>query len=183
MEFLGNSLNQPVNFYTKNTGNTINMAIDTDNRPVSANIFAPEFVTEKTLNSSNKKLKRRRKDKRLNTLDFEYLPDESEETETEEKQEQVDNFFIEPKKNSFGENFKKAAEHFISSTPLINYFFMKEKKSKIEKTVETLSGINRNVDELMNTAVPYGESAKVYSDIANNLTTAANIIGKTNNKL
>jgi 6-pyruvoyl-tetrahydropterin synthase len=159
------------------------MAIDTDNLPINANIFAPEFITEKIQNNTKKTLKKRRKNKRLNTLDSEYLPDEAEETENENKQENIDNFFIENKKNSLAENLKKAIEHFISSTPLINYFFMKERKTKIEKTVETLAGINQNVDELMNTAVPYGEAAKVYRDIAYNLTTAANIIGKTSNKL
>ena len=60
MEISGNSLNQPVNFYTKNTGNTINMAIDSDNRLYpNNNIFAPEFgaITNPKQQTTQKKKK------------------------------------------------------------------------------------------------------------------------------
>ena len=38
----------------------------------------------------------------------------------------------------------------------------------------------QNADELMNLSVPYGENGKVYQNIAQNLTDAANVIGKAN---
>ena len=179
MEF--SSLNQPVNFYTKNMGNNINTIIETDNRPVSNNIFAPELSAQKSAPVSVP-VKKKRRNKRLNTLDSEYLPDEAPE-ETEDKTEDNDNIFLDKKENNFRENAKKAIEQFIISTPLINYHYMKQKKQTIQKAVEKLTDINQNVDELMNTAMPYGEEAKIYKDIAANLTTAANLFGKTNKKI
>ncbi len=60
---------------------------------------------------------------------------------------------------------------------------MKKKKENLQKAVETLNDINQNVDDLLNTAVPYGEAANVYTDIAKNLTNAANIMGKANKQI
>ena len=68
MEISGNSINQPVNFYTKNTGNTINMAITDASRALEAGITPPEFVL-KEKNVTLPKRKRRKGNKRLNTLD------------------------------------------------------------------------------------------------------------------
>ena len=65
----------------------------------------------------------------------------------------------------------------------MNYFFLKQKKQRIQKTVESLNDITQNVDELMNTTVPYGEETNLYHDIARNLTNAANIIGKANKEM
>ncbi len=173
MEIAGNSLNQPVNFYTKNTGNTINMAINDDNRLNLPNIFAPEFGSKEKVTAVTTPAKRRKsKNKRLNTMDTEYLPDE-----TEEPQEKTDNIFTQTKKDSAADRIRKSIENIIITTPLINYFFLKEKQQEIEKTVNKLNDINQNVDDLLNTAVPFGEENTVYSDIAKNLTNAANIIG------
>ena len=178
MEISGNS--QPVGFYTKNTGNTINMAINEDNSLYPRNIFAPEFMTE-TIKKNASLPKKRRKSKRLNTLDSDYLPDEVE--EVTETKEDSNNFFVKEETNTINKNIQKAWEHFLTSTPLINYFFMQRKKNNIQKAVETLNNISQNVDELLNTAVPYGEAATVYTDVAKNLTDAANIIGKTNKEV
>ncbi|MBQ9245021.1 hypothetical protein IJ182_01995 [bacterium] len=180
MEFAANSINQPVNFYTKNTGNTINMAVNGENKLYSENIFAPEFATKKNIKDSTKPT-RKRKTKRLNTLDTEYLPDEAIEQEPQEIPK--DNIFMPQEENKFIKNFKKSMENFYTSTPLVNYFFMKKKKQKIEKTVEKLSDINQNVDDLMNTAIPYGEASNVYGDIAKNLTNAANMLGQAKKDL
>ena len=57
---------------------------------------------------------------------------------------------------------------------------MKEKTKKIQETVQTLNDISQNVDDLMNTTVPYGEQDALYTDIAKNLTNAAGILGKAN---
>lgn len=180
MEILSNSLNQPVNFYNKNTGNSINMAINEEN-VYGQNFFASEISGKETPKFSTKPIKKPRKSKRLNTIDTDYLPDE---TSTSLKAEQAaGNFFVENEKPTIGSKLKRAIEHFFSSTPVINYFFLKQKTKKIQKTVETLNGISQNVDDLMNTTVPYGEETNLYNDIAKNLNDAANLLGKANREL
>ncbi len=180
MEISGNSINQPVNFYPKNTGNTINMAIEGENHLYQSNIFAPEFVAMQNKKNVTIPIRKKRKSKRLNTMDTDYLPDE---TVEETEREKADNFFITEERKPIKENFKKTVEHFLTTTPLINYFFLKSKHNRIQKTVETLSDISQNVDELLNSAVPYGEEKTVYQDIARNLTDAANLLGKANKEL
>ena len=180
MEISSNSINQPVNFYTKNTGNTINMAIDEDNRILNGNIFASELGITST-KPINKPSKRKRKNKRLNTYDTDYLPDEAEEPEIKEAEK--DNFFISSQAENIINKTKKRLYYIVSITPLINYFILRNKTNKIKKTVEKLTEINQDVDELLNTKVPYGEESKLYTDIAENLTNAANIIGKANRNI
>ncbi len=174
MEISGNSFNKPVSFYSKNTENNINTLVESENNLYRANIFAPEFQkkAEKTLTLPFRK---KRKNKRLNTIDTDYLPDETEETEIK-----ADNIFLENEQNLIMKNLKKTYEYFITSIPLINYFFLKEKQQKIKKTVEKLSDISQNMDELLNTASPYGEEEAMYENIAENLTTAATIIVEEN---
>ncbi len=181
MEISSNSINQPVNFYTKNTGNTINMAIDEDNRILNGNIFAAEFGKKSVTEPINKPAKKRRKNKRLNTYDTDYLPDEPQEDDNKEVEKE--NFFIISKEKNLSEKLKHGIFHIISITPVINYFILKNKTKKIKKTVEELTDINQNVDEMLNTKVPFGEETNLYTDIAKNLTTAANIIGKANKSL
>lgn len=181
MEISSNNINQPVSFYTKNTGNTINMAIDNENYLYQSNVFSAE-INEQIINKkTSKTIKRKRRSKRLNTIDTDYLPDEVIE-DNDVKKEDTNNFFIDTPSNKIRKNIKKTIAFFIENTPLINYFFLKQKKEKIQKAVETLSDISQNVDELMNTSIPYGEEKKLYSDIAKNLTAAANIIGKAQKK-
>ena len=179
MEISGNSINQPISFYPKNTGNNINMAIEGENHLYQSNIFAPEFAAMQNKKNVTIPIRKKRKSKRLNTMDTDYLPDEV----IDETTEKADNFFIVEEKKQIKENLKKAFEYFVTSTPLINYFFLKKKHHKIQKTVETLSDISQNVDELLNSAVPYGEEKTVYQDIAKNLTDAANLLGKANKEL
>ena len=177
---ISNSLNQPVTFYTKNTGNSINMAIDEDNSLMPVNVFSNELNKNITAKKSSKTTRKKRKNKRLNTIDSEYFMDESitiNEIETKDD----NNFFINTEQNKIKNNIKKIWENFTENTPLINYFFLKEKKLKIQKTVQTLNDISKNVDELINTSVPYGEEKTVYSDIAKNLTEASKIMNKKTN--
>ena len=75
MEISGNSINQPVNFYPKNTGNNINMAIDGENHLYQANIFAHEFAAMQNKKNITLPIRKKRKSKRLNTMDTDYLPD------------------------------------------------------------------------------------------------------------
>ncbi len=174
MEISTNSYNNPVNFYPKNTGNTINMAIDNENYPFATNVFASEYTPEKTTKTS--KAKKKRKSKRLNTFDSDYLPDEAEENQIVKSD---GNFFI----SSKTEIIKSKLRKFVQKAPVINYFFLKRKTKTIKNTVNSLNNINQNVDELLNTAIPYGETSIIYQDIAKNLTQAANIISKANKDL
>ncbi len=173
MEISG-SINQPVNFYTKNTENKLNTYFEGENRLYQETNFASEFNNEK-ITVPVKKLKKHRKNKRLNTYDSDYLPDEITDSEQMEN-----NFFIEHDKNDFFKNLKKDAKNILNNTPLINYFYLKDKEQKIAKTVKELNNISQNVDELINTTVPFGENSDIYSDIAKNLTNAVNIIGEAN---
>ena len=179
---ISGGLNQPVSFYTKNTGNNINTIISGDNQPIVSNIFSPE-INEQILKHNNQKtLKKKHRNKRLNTLDSDYLPDEVYE-EPPLNEENENNIFITKNKNSYASGIKKAFRHFFENTPLINYFFLKRKKIKIQKTVESLNDITQNVDEMLNTAIPYGEEKDMYGNIAKNLTQAANIIGHANKNM
>ena len=177
---ISNGLNQPVNFYTRSTGNNIKMAVDSENQLLQSNIFAPEFSARETEKKISNPIKKKRKSKRLNTMDTDYLPDE---VETTGQVVKTDNFFVEKEENPLFENIKKGWKFFFKKTPLVNYFFLKGKKQRIQKTVEKLNDITQNVDELMNTTVPYGEETNLYHDIAQNLTNAANIIGKANKEM
>lgn len=176
MEISGNSYNQPVNFYTKNTENMIPTYKEGENRLYTENVFVPETVAKKV----TKPIRKTKKNKRLNTFDTEYLPDEASDTTIKENE---NNFFIQKEENKIFNNIKKSFEWFVSSTPLINYFFLRQKKERLRQTVEKLNDISQNVDELLTTAVPYGENGNMYSDYAKNLTDAAIILNKANKNL
>jgi len=183
MDISGSNLNQPVNFYQKNTGNNINYAIAGENKLYQPNLFMPEMQMHKNITPVIHKQRKRSKTKRLNTIDTDYLPDEPESDETYENDKiaaDSENFFVTGQRTKFG--ILKAMERIISITPLLNYFFLRQKETNIKNTVNKLSNINQNVDNLMNTAIPFGEAANLYNDIAKNLTKAANIIGESNRK-
>lgn len=176
MDISGSGLNRPVEFYQKNTGNNINYAIGGENHLYTSNVFKQDLPVQNAA-FHFVKTKKKTKNKRLNTIDSDYLPDE---TEEETVKNNGENFFISKEKPNFFERAKKTAKYIVSSTPLINYFFLKGKEKNIKNTVNTLNDISQNVDELMNTAVPYGEENILYDDIAKNLTKAANIISESN---
>ena len=180
MEISSNSLNKPVSFYNKNTGNNINMAINDENI-YGQNIFSSEISKKETHKLATRPMKKTRKNKRLNTMDSDYLPDEA--SATVKTEQPAGNFFVENEKPTMYSKLKKALGHVFSATPVINYFFLKQKTKRIQKTVETLNGISQNVDDLLNTAVPYGEETNLYNDIAKNLNDAATALGKANREL
>ncbi len=181
MDISGSSLSQPVNFYQKNTGNNINYSISGDNQLYTSNVFVQEQNVLKNGSSPVKKQRRRIKSKRLNTLDSDYLPDETEPISSV-LTDCGENFFIEKKELNISVKIINSIRNFVIKIPLINYFFLKSKEKYIKKTVNTLYDISQNVDELMNTTVPFGEETELYDNIAKNLTKAANIIGETNKK-
>ena len=71
-----NGLNQPVSFYNKNTGNSINTIINEDNT-YSSNFFVSDMKLKEVSKTTNPKTKRKKKNKRLNLLDTDFLPDEA----------------------------------------------------------------------------------------------------------
>jgi hypothetical protein len=181
MEISGNSLNQPVNFYTKNTGNTINLAINDPNLPMT-NVFAPEFESKEKIKNITQISKRKKsKNKRLNTFDTDYLPDESPQTDLPENN--TNNIFTSQPENEVKKNIKKTIKHIVTAIPLINYCYLRQKEKTIKNTVDKLTGINQNVDELLNISVPIGEENAVYKDIADNLNNAVHLIGNANKEI
>lgn len=180
MEISANSINQPVNFYSKTAPNMTNNIIEGENRLYGENIFVAENPF--ALNNSQKNEKKRRKSKRLNTLDTDYLPDES---YVEEKVSADNNFFLEDesKNKKIKDGFLKSLDYVLKEIPVVNYFFLRKRKQNIQDTVKKLNNINQNVDELLSTTTPYGESNTMYSDIAKNLTEAADILGQAKKNL
>ena len=179
MEITGSSINQPVSFYPKNTGNTINMAINEENLEYIPNLFGKEHkIKEK---SKEKAEKKRRKNNRLNAIDSEYITDSV--SYNAEAEETRGNFFIQ---NTEGNGVKKIARKvrkIIKGVPLINYFILKERTKRIEKRVEELNDITQEVEEMINGAVPYGEEGAIYGKIADKLIVGANIVKETNKEI
>lgn len=178
MEISG-GLNQPVEFFAKNTGNNINTLVPTESHSAVSNVFSAEIneqLNRKNISKSNRKSK---KNKRLNLIDSEYLPDEVIE-DGNSIYDSEENIFVSYGENQILRRFRKFFIYFIENTPLLNYFILKRKKRLIQNTVSKLNDISQNVDEMLNSAVPYGEEKFLYGKIANNLNQAANIIGKVN---
>ena len=170
MEML-NGLNQPVSFYNKNTGNNVNTVINEENT-YSSNFFVSDMKLKENAKATNP-TKRKRKNKRLNLLDSEYLPDEALDEAIEKDSE---NNFFKQKENPISKTFK----FIFTSIPLINYFYLKNKSKEIKKAVETLNNLSQDVDDLITSPIPYGESKNTYTNIANNLNNVASLINETN---
>ncbi len=181
---ISGGLNQPVGFYQKNTGNNINYAMNGDNLLYTTNAFMQEMQVQNNVKSPQLQAKNRRKNKnkRLNTVDTDYLPYNSGLTLDIPNMEDSENFFIKNNERFIFNNFNKILKYVTSSIPLINYFYLRNKEKRIKTAVSRLSNINQNVDEIINTTAPYGEESELYNDLADNLTKAANIIGETNKK-
>lgn len=168
-------LNLPINMHTISTGNNLNLPVD-ENKIYSSSIYTSEILAKEKSKVSI--IKKKRKNKRLNTIDSDFLPDN---TDNNVMNEISINIF-EAKPNPIIEKIKNVLNFFIKNTPLINYFYLKHKEKEIKQTVETLNDIIQNADELINTAVPYGENGKIYGNIAKNLTNAALIVRKANKR-
>lgn len=177
---ISNGMNIPINMYGSATGNNINLAVESENKIYGANIFSNEYAIKETKKNISAPVKKKKRNRRLNTIDSDFLPYETEEIKTEEAPL---NFFIEKKQNPALQKLKKIYEYLLTTIPLVNYFYLRHKEQKIENTVKQLNDIIQNADELMNTAVPFGENNKIYQNIAQNLNKAAIVIGKVNKEL
>lgn len=110
--------------------------------------------------------------KRLNTFDNDFLPQEN---QAESVKKPFKNIFQKPDFNHLTNQVAVAFKSLMANTPVINYFLMKDKQSKLKKTLNTLNAINSDVDELINLAVPYGEQSDKYKMLCENLVKANQI--------
>ena len=62
---ISNGLNQPVSFYNKNTGNSVNTVINDDNHLYGSNFFASENVLKEEVKLVTRPIKKKRKSKML----------------------------------------------------------------------------------------------------------------------
>ena len=171
MEML-NGLNQPVSFYNKNTGNNVNTVINEENT-YSSNFFVSDMKMKEASKTTNPTTKKRKKNKRLNLLDSEYLPEDALDEAIEKDSE---NNFFKQKENPVSKVFK----FIFTSIPLINYFYLRNKSKEIKKAVEKLNNLSQDVDDLITSPIPYGESKNTYTDIAKNLNDVASLISESN---
>jgi len=170
---ISNKIDTPVNMYA---GNSINFVPSGENKIYGGNIFSSEFAQKEKTDVKKSKSAKKKKSRRLNTMDTDFLPNETEDaSDTKEN-----NFFNTPKINPQIEKLKKAADYIFTSIPAVNIFYLKNKERRIHQTVEKLSSIVQNADELLSSAVPSGEGRIVYENIAKNLTDAAIAIGEAN---
>ena len=178
MEINGNNFSEPVRFYNKNTENIIKQEFEKEATTASANLFSFNAERKETAKLTTHPIKKRRKTKRLNVLDSEYLPDENIAVPTNTD----NNIFVTGQNQKKENKIKKALNFLFTKVPLINYFFLRKKSDSIKETVEKLSDITQDVDSMLGTQVPYGEDSTYYDSIAKNLSNAAEIIGKSETK-
>lgn len=179
---ISNGLNQPVSFVSKNTGNNINTVFANDNQIVSSSAFFVDANSSFSKKNVSKPHRKSLRGKRLNITDGEYLPDDVPE-ESVNGLGNEENIFLIYEERKLLNKLKKLFDRFMKKTPLINYFFLQKKKTKIQETVVSLQNISQNVDELITAVVPYGEEKVLYGSIAEKLNEAANIVGKANKEL
>ena len=76
MEINGNNLSEPVRFYTKNTENLIKRNVENTDISQIPNIFAGEIEIKEKAKVVTSHIKKKRKSKRLNVLDTEYISED-----------------------------------------------------------------------------------------------------------
>lgn len=170
---ISNRIDPPGSMYA---GNNINFVPSGENKIYGGNIFSSEFALKEKADAKKTKSAKKKKSRRLNTMDTDFLPDETEEAAAETE----NNFFNQPRVNPGVEKLKKAIDYIFTSIPAVNLLYLRNKGRKIHKTVEKLNSIIQNADELLSSAVPSGEGSIVYDNIAKNLTDAAIAIGEAN---
>lgn len=112
--------------------------------------------------------------KRLNIFDNQYL--QSEENISESVNFQGKNkIIIRSDFNQLLASMKVVFKGVLEKVPVVNYFVLKEKQDKIKETINRLNSINNDVDELINSSVPFGEIPDKYKILSENLMKANNI--------
>lgn len=109
--------------------------------------------------------------KRLNTYDNDFLPQE----DVSNQIQKSNNIFKHSDFSQFSNHLMAAFKGLITNTPVINYFIMKDRQSKLKQTLNKLNSINSDVDELINLSVPFGEKTDKYKMLCENLVKANQI--------
>ena len=174
---ISNGINRTMGVYNSNTQN--NLGIEHENKIYTADLYPNEFSLKESEKLITPPSKKRKKNHRLNTIDTDFLPDETDFVPIEDKK---DNFFVDQQSltSKAINKMNNSIKFIVENIPIVNYFYLRKKEEKIQKTIEELNKIIENTDELINSRVPYGEDGRVYQKIAEGLSNGANVIGKAN---
>ena len=114
MEIGGNNLSEPVRFYTKNTENLIKRNVENTDISKMPNIFSGEHEIKEKAKLVTSPIQKKRKSKRLNVLDTEYISDDRIEQNSEE------NIFTTKKETKKGTSINKILNFVFTKIPIIN---------------------------------------------------------------
>lgn len=130
-----------------------------------ANVFATSPI--------NQNKKKKKANNRFNISDNEFL-DETNYTAPVE-QPKAENLFAVQTEPTILDNVSKSIKGAIKYVPVLNSIILKGKSIKLQKTLNGLNEINRNVDDIITTSMPYGEEDRKYSEITKNLSDASTL--------
>lgn len=134
--------------------------------PQKTNIFTTSPI------SQNKKKKK--SNNRFNISDNEFLDETNYIPPIE--QAQSENLFAVQAEPTILDNVSKSIKGAMKYVPVLNSIILKGKSIKLQKTLNGLNEINRNVDDIITTSMPYGEEDRKYSEITKNLSDASTLL-------
>lgn len=134
--------------------------------PQKTNIFTTSPI------SQNKKKKK--SNNRFNISDNEFLDETNYIPPIE--QAQTENLFAVQTEPTILDNVSKSIKGAMKYVPVLNSIILKGKSIKLQKTLNGLNEINRNVDDIITTSMPYGEEDRKYSEITKNLSDASTLL-------
>lgn len=135
--------------------------------PQKANLFSTSPMI-----SQNKKKKKA--NNRFNISDNEFLDETNYVPPVE--QPQTENLFAVQSQPTILDNVSKSIKGAMKYVPVLNSIILKGKSIKLQKTLNGLNEINRNVDDIITTSMPYGEEDIRYSEITKNLSDASTLL-------
>ena len=133
--------------------------------PQKNNVFATSPITQ------NKKKKKT--NNRFNISDNEFLDETNYVPPVE--QPQTENLFAVQSQPTILDNVSKSIKGAMKYVPVLNSIILKGKSLKLQKTLNGLNEISRNVDDIITTSMPYGEEDIRYSEITKNLSDASTL--------
>ncbi len=133
--------------------------------PQKTNVFATSPITQ------NKKKKKT--NNRFNISDNEFLDETNYVPPIE--QPQTENLFAVQSQPTILDNVSKSIKGAMKYVPVLNSIILKGKSLKLQKTLNGLNEISRNVDDIITTSMPYGEEDIRYSEITKNLSDASTL--------
>ena len=70
---ISNGVTRPVNLFNTSVGNNINLALESENKIYTGNISSSEIPIQKTNKNFSNNYKKKKKNKRLNTIDTDFF--------------------------------------------------------------------------------------------------------------